>query len=204
MRTEYLLPPGIVDVSTKAYATLEDRIDYLDPSVVLTGLIDRVDATALPALLAQFHVDFTRPGISEDEMREKIKGSVDWHRHKGTPDAVAGIVADITGITPTIKERKYFLLGHSALCIDEISKPASPGFRVGLAQLGIHGLGLPDKWFSADVILDSHQAGQSQVKSADVDPLVMAVKPARTWHTTRFAPTLLGHPDYGRLGIDTF
>jgi hypothetical protein len=204
MRTSDLIPPGIAEVRSQAYAALVDRFNYLDPTVVLTGLVDRVSASALPVLLAQWHVDFVKAGGDEGYLRDKIKGSVDWHRRKGTPDAVAGLVSEITGITPTIKERRYFLMGQSALGMDEISKPPNPGFRVGLAQLGIHGLGMPDKWFLTDVILDSRQAGQSQVKAADVDPLVAAVKPTRTWHTTRFAPTLLGHPDYGRLGIDTF
>ncbi len=204
MRTEELLPEGILDDSTRAYASLVDRFDYLDPSVVLVDLLDRVDASALPTLLAQFHVDFVRPGAGEEDQRELVKTSVDWHRRKGTPDAVAGLVADITGVAPRVKERRYFILGQSALNLDEISKPPRPGFRVGQSQLGVHGLGMPDMWFTADVVLDSGQAAGAEVSAAAVDPLVAAVKPARTWATVRFSPMRLGHADYCRLGVDTF
>jgi hypothetical protein len=193
-----------VDDSSRAYAGLVDRFDYLDPSVALVNLIDRVDASALPALLAQFHVDFFPVDGGEELMREKIKGSVDWHRRKGTPDAVAELIQEMTGLVPTVKERKYFVIGQSALDLDEISKPPAPGFQIGLSQLDIHGLGLPDKWHLADVVLSSSHAQAQGVTATDVDPLVQAVKPVRTWHTTRFSPMLLGHADYGRLCIDHF
>jgi len=201
MRTERILPPGIADDSSKAYAGLVDRLDCLDVSVTLVDLIDRVDASALPSLLTQFHVDFVRPGSREATLRRKILGSVAWHRRKGTPAAVAAIVEEMTGICPLVRERRYFVLGVSILG-DEINRPPFPGFQVGIGLLGIDGLGVPDRWFEADVILASGQAKALGVTSADAQTPAAAVAPARTWLTVRFAPFVLGDAAYGRLGLD--
>ena len=203
MWTERILPPGIVDVSSRAYAGLVDRFDELDPSVTLVDLIDLVDVSALPTLLAQFHVDFVRPGSSEVALRGKIKGSVAWHRRKGTPEAVAGLVEEMLDIRPAVRERRYFVLGVSGLG-DQINRPPFPGFQVGRSRLGVDGLGIPDRWFVADILLESGAAGALGVRAADVDPLVRSAAPARTWAVTRFGPLLAGDPEYGRLGIDVF
>jgi len=203
MQTERILPPGIIDDSSLAYAALVDRFDALDPSVTLVDLIDRVDASALPSLLAQFHVDFVRPGSGERALREKVAGSVAWHRRKGTPDAVAGLVEEMTGLRPAIWERRYFALGVSGLG-GAVHAPPRPGFLAGLSRLGVAGLGMPDLWFVADVVFSGKEARAAGVTAGDVEPLAAAVRPARTWTTVRFWPFVLGDGVYGRLGLDVF
>jgi len=204
MRTEPLLPPGIRDDAARAHASLVDRFDALDPAVTLVDLIDRVDASALPSLLAQFHVDFVKPGEGEARHRARIKDSVAWHSRKGTPDAVADLIWEMLEIRPQVREpRRYFVLGASALG-DTVSGPPWPGFQAGISRLGVTGLGMPRLWFLADVILPGNEAKARAVTQAELVPLIRAVKPARAWVTARFTPLLLGDPDYGRLGVDLF
>lgn len=203
MLTEDLLPPGIADESGKALAAIVDGIELLDVSLPLVNLVDRVSQNILPHLLDQFHVDFIRPDASEEERREKVKNSVDWHRRKGTPAHLEELIREMTGLTAQIREKKYFLLGRTGLG-QPLAQPPRPGFRLGSSKLGKDGLGMPDRWFEFDVRLDSRSARASGLASRDVDALAMAVKPARCRHVARFGPILLGHPQYSRLGVDTF
>ncbi|WP_027190077.1 phage tail protein [Fundidesulfovibrio putealis] len=203
MLTEDLLPPGIADESGKALAAIVDGIELLDLSVPLVNLVDRAAPDILPHLLDQFHVDFIRPDASEEDRREKVKNSVDWHRRKGTPAHLEALVREMTGLTSRIREKKYFLLGRTGLG-QPLAQPPRSGFRLGSSKLGRDGLGMPDRWFEFDINLDSRQARESAVAARDVDALATAVKPARCRHVTRFGPILLGHPQYARLGVDTF
>ena len=126
----------------------------MDRSAVIPLLIDRVTATAIPVLLEQFHVDFCRPDATETQRRQLIKRSVPWHRTKGTPGALRELVEYWYGITPTIRERGYFLLGSSRLDQDGMGQPPQTPFSLGVSRLGSR-LHLPEtSIFDFDVVVN--------------------------------------------------
>ena len=132
-----LLPPSINDAHGRAIAGLVDRLAALDPAVVLTTDIDRVDASVLPHLVREMRLEpFVDSATPEATVRALLKQAVALHRHRGTPWAVeqvlaaAGLVADVVewhGMDPpgprhTFQVTAYVadnLTGDATLLTDE-------------------------------------------------------------------------------------
>lgn len=106
MADERLLPAGIRDESTRAYNEILDRFGEIDLTALLVYLINRVEASALPHLIEQFHIQGYEGGDlagTEEQKRAVIKGSITLHRHKGTKYAVIEALKAL-GITSRVKE----------------------------------------------------------------------------------------------------
>jgi hypothetical protein len=202
MAERRIIPPGIRDAVAVAYADLLGRYDAMDRSAVIPLLVDRVTATAIPVLLEQFHVDFCRPDATETQRRQLVKRSIPWHRVKGTPGALRELVEYWYGITPTIRERTYFLLGSSRLGQEGLGVAPSTPFCLGLAKAGARlSLPRPGK-FHFDVIIAHADAVAASVVRADVAAMATAMMPARSRATVRFRGFRLGDATYSQLGRD--
>ncbi|WP_318367373.1 phage tail protein I [Enterobacter sp.] len=111
-----LLPPPLA--SDERFSILAniaaERFTQIDLTALLVYLIDIVDASALPTLAEQFHVQglegwlFTR---NEQEKRELIKQAIELHKYKGTPWAVRRVL-EILSLPGTISE--WFEYGGKA------------------------------------------------------------------------------------------
>lgn len=80
-----LLPESIADERCTALDACSQRLESLDIAVVLTLLIDVVDASALPHLAWQFHVENFDSSAPAADQRAAIRASVEEHRRRGTP-----------------------------------------------------------------------------------------------------------------------
>lgn len=83
-----LLPDSIADARGQALDACSQRLDELDWSVVLTWLIDRAPADALPLLAWQLHVEEYDSSPPPAEQRQLIRESIEVHRRRGTPWAI--------------------------------------------------------------------------------------------------------------------
>ncbi|EAB8209776.1 phage tail protein I [Salmonella enterica] len=111
-----LLPPPLV--SDERFSILAniaaERFAQIDLTALLVYLVDIVDASALPSLAGQFHVQglegwlFT---VNEQEKRELIKQAIELHKYKGTPWAVRRVL-EILSLPGTISE--WFEYGGKA------------------------------------------------------------------------------------------
>lgn len=201
MAERRIIPPGIQDDVATHYADLLGRLDVLDRSAVIPLLIDRVTATAVPILMEQFHVDFCRPDATVTQRRQLIKRSIPWHRTKGTPGALRELVEYWYGITPTIRERRYFLLGSSRLGSDGLGQPPVRPFLLGTSKLGSR-LHLPETCiFDFDVIVEHADAVAAKVSRADLTAMAQIMRPARSRVSVRFRGFHCGDT-YSRLGRD--
>ena len=89
-----LLPPPPL-ASDERFSILAniaaERFAQLDLTALMVYLVDLVDASALPALAEQFHVQGLEGWLfttDEREKRELIKQAIELHKYKGTIWAV--------------------------------------------------------------------------------------------------------------------
>ncbi|MGC6751651.1 phage tail protein I, partial [Escherichia coli] len=93
-----LLPPPPL-ASDERFSILAniaaERFAQLDLTALMVYLIDQVDASALPALAEQFHVQGLEGWLlttDEREKRELIKQAIELHKYKGTIWAVRRVL----------------------------------------------------------------------------------------------------------------
>ncbi|WP_414165200.1 phage tail protein I [Superficieibacter sp. BNK-5] len=111
-----LLPPPLA--SDERFSILAniaaERFAQLDLTALLVYLVDLVDASALPSLAEQFHVQGLEGWLfasDEQEKRELIKQAIELHKYKGTPWAVRRVL-EILSLPGTIAE--WFEYGGKA------------------------------------------------------------------------------------------
>ncbi|ASG90107.1 phage tail protein I [Salmonella enterica subsp. salamae] len=111
-----LLPPPLA--SDERFSILAniaaERFAQLDMTTLLVYLVDVVDASALPSLAEQFHVQGLEGWLfasNEQEKRELIKQAIELHKYKGTPWAVRRVL-EILSLPGTISE--WFEYGGKA------------------------------------------------------------------------------------------
>lgn len=99
-----LLPPNLQgDINLSAIGAAADRALEFDLSVLLTRNIDTVNASVLPFLAWEFHVEGYDEATTDDERRSLIKNSLVLHRYKGTRWAVERVLA-LLGFDGTVVE----------------------------------------------------------------------------------------------------
>ena len=121
-----LLPPPPL-ASDERFSILAniaaERFAQLDLTALMVYLIDQVDASALPALAEQFHVQGLEGWLfttDEREKRELIKQAIELHKYKGTIWAVRRVL-EILSLPGSISEwfeyggRAYFFKVDIAL-----------------------------------------------------------------------------------------
>lgn len=121
-----LLPPPPL-ASDERFSILAniaaERFAQLDLTALMVYLVDLVDASALPALAEQFHVQGLEGWLfttDEREKRELIKQAIELHKYKGTIWAVRRVL-EILSLPGTISEwfeyggRAYFFKVDIAL-----------------------------------------------------------------------------------------
>ncbi|MBJ4230017.1 phage tail protein I, partial [Salmonella enterica subsp. enterica serovar Weltevreden] len=103
-----LLPPPLA--SDERFSILAniaaERFAQIDLTALLVYLVDIVDASALPSLAGQFHVQGLEGWLfaaNEQEKRELIKQAIELHKYKGTPWAVRRVL-EILSLPGTISE----------------------------------------------------------------------------------------------------
>lgn len=111
-----LLPPPLA--SDERFSILAniaaERFAQIDLTALLVYLVDIVDASALPSLAGQFHVQELEGWLfaaNEQEKRELIKQAIELHKYKGTPWAVRRVL-EILSLPGTISE--WFEYGGKA------------------------------------------------------------------------------------------
>lgn len=111
-----LLPPPLA--SDERFSVLAniaaERFAQIDLTALLVYLVDIVDASALPSLAGQFHVQRLEGWLfaaNEQEKRELIKQAIELHKYKGTPWAVRRVL-EILSLPGTISE--WFEYGGKA------------------------------------------------------------------------------------------
>ncbi|EJX3167986.1 phage tail protein I [Salmonella enterica] len=111
-----LLPPPLA--SDKRFSVLAniaaERFAQIDLTALLVYLVDIVDASALPSLAGQLHVQGLEGWLfaaNEQEKRELIKQAIELHKYKGTPWAVRRVL-EILSLPGTISE--WFEYGGKA------------------------------------------------------------------------------------------
>ena len=67
-------------------------VQALIPEVLLYSRIDELPETVLDLLSWQLHVDFWTPDLEIEKKRALIKGSIGWHRRKGTIRAIKKVL----------------------------------------------------------------------------------------------------------------
>lgn len=91
-----LQPPLAGDERFTRLANLAaDRFAQLDLTALLIYLVDLVDASALPSLAEQFHVQGLEGWLfarDERQKRDLIKQAIELHRYRGTPWAVRQVL----------------------------------------------------------------------------------------------------------------
>lgn len=88
---ERLVPAGIRDARSLAFAQLAARLGALPTEVLLTTLVSAVDASLLPYLAEHYSVtgyDGWLLATTDDERRALILKAIELHIHKGTPWSV--------------------------------------------------------------------------------------------------------------------
>ena len=112
-----LLPPPPL-ASDERFSILAniaaERFAQLDLTALMVYLVDLVDASALPALAEQFHVQGLEGWLfttDEREKRELIKQAIELHKYKGTICAVRRVL-EILSLPGTISE--WFEYGGKA------------------------------------------------------------------------------------------
>ncbi|EKO6604375.1 phage tail protein I [Salmonella enterica] len=111
-----LLPPPLA--SDERFSVLAniaaERFAQIDLTALLVYLVDIVDASALPSLAGQLHVQGLEGWLfaaNEQEKRELIKQAIELHKYKGTPWAVRRVL-EILSLPGTISE--WFEYGGKA------------------------------------------------------------------------------------------
>lgn len=110
-----LLPPLASDERFSILANIAaERFAQLDMTTLLVYLVDIVDASALPSLAEQFHVQGLEGWLfasNEQEKRELIKQAIELHKYKGTVWAVRRVL-EILSLPGAITE--WFEYGGKA------------------------------------------------------------------------------------------
>ncbi|EOX8480704.1 phage tail protein I [Salmonella enterica subsp. indica] len=113
---KHLLPPPLA--SDERFSILAniaaERFAQLDMTTLLVYLVDVVDASALPSLAEQFHVQGLEGWLfasDEQEKRELIKQAIELHKYKGTVWAVRRVL-EILSLPGAITE--WFEYGGKA------------------------------------------------------------------------------------------
>ncbi|EEJ9033292.1 phage tail protein I [Salmonella enterica subsp. enterica serovar Oslo] len=113
---KHLLPPPLA--SDERFSILAniaaERFAQLDMTTLLVYLVDVVDASALPSLAEQFHVQGLEGWLfasDEQEKRELIKQVIELHKYKGTVWAVRRVL-EILSLPGAITE--WFEYGGKA------------------------------------------------------------------------------------------
>ncbi|ECF6053643.1 phage tail protein I [Salmonella enterica subsp. salamae] len=113
---KHLLPPPLA--SDERFSILAniaaERFAQLDMTTLLVYLVDIVDASALPSLAEQFHVQGLEGWLfasNEQEKRELIKQAIELHKYKGTVWAVRRVL-EILSLPGAITE--WFEYGGKA------------------------------------------------------------------------------------------
>ncbi|MBJ5935575.1 phage tail protein I [Salmonella sp. NW307] len=111
-----LLPPPLAsDEHFSVLANIAaERFAQIDLTALLVYLVDIVDASALPSLAGQLHVQGLEGWLfaaNEQEKRELIKQAIELHKYKGTPWAVRRVL-EILSLPGTISE--WFEYGGKA------------------------------------------------------------------------------------------
>ncbi|ECE4345346.1 phage tail protein I [Salmonella enterica] len=111
-----LLPPPLA--SDERFSVLAniaaERFAQIDLTALLVYLVDIVDASALPSLAGQLHVQGLEGWLfaaNEQKKRELIKQAIELHKYKGTPWAVRRVL-EILSLPGTISE--WFEYGGKA------------------------------------------------------------------------------------------
>ncbi|VYU52380.1 phage tail protein I [Metakosakonia massiliensis] len=111
----HLPPPLARDERFSLLANIAaERFAQMDLTALLIYLVDLVDASALPSLAEQFHVQGLEGWLfarNEKEKRELIKQAIELHKYKGTPWAVRRVL-EILSLPGTIAE--WFEYGGKA------------------------------------------------------------------------------------------
>lgn len=177
-----LVQPGVRDDSSVALDGLAQRITDLPRSAVAVYDIDHVDASALPHLLEQFSVDFVKPDLTEAQKRALIKGSIPWHRIKGTDGALKDVTESLLGVRPEIRHKRYFIAGWSRAGVDPAHNPPAQ--------------------FEPDIVFDSDAAAAAGILRKDAQAITDAVYRGSAQPTVRFQRFIAGSWEYGLAGID--
>ncbi|MBJ3622521.1 phage tail protein I [Salmonella enterica subsp. enterica serovar Weltevreden] len=108
-------PPLASDERFSVLANIAaERFAQIDLTALLVYLVDIVDASALPSLAGQLHVQGLEGWLfaaNEQEKRELIKQAIELHKYKGTPWAVRRVL-EILSLPGTISE--WFEYGGKA------------------------------------------------------------------------------------------
>ncbi|MFW5988626.1 MAG: phage tail protein I [Desulfosudaceae bacterium] len=92
-----LLPDSIRDDKTISAAAdaLDDELRKVNSLLDTPALYERLDdlpEEAVDALAWQYHVDFWEPDLSIERKRDLVRGSIGWHKYKGTVQSVRQIM----------------------------------------------------------------------------------------------------------------
>ncbi len=97
-----LLPSSIAEDETirAAALALDEELQFANDGrslVFIYSRIDEIEEPLLSILAHQMHVDYWDPDLPLETKRELVKGSIPWHRIKGTPMAVETMVKTVIG-----------------------------------------------------------------------------------------------------------
>ncbi|MBI9092719.1 MAG: phage tail protein I [Desulfobacterium sp.] len=97
-----LLPSSIAEDDTirAAALALDEELQFANDGISLVFIysrIDEIEEPLLSILAHQMHVDYWDPDLSLETKRDLVKGSIPWHRIKGTPMAVETMVKTVIG-----------------------------------------------------------------------------------------------------------
>ncbi|RXZ84575.1 phage tail protein I [Paenibacillaceae bacterium] len=95
-----LVPPNLRnDPTISAAAESLDRqlkdVTTLIPQLSIVHHIDTLPEQWVDELAWQWHVDFYDPDLSLEQRRDLVKNALPWHKRKGTPSAVAELIAAV-------------------------------------------------------------------------------------------------------------
>lgn len=96
MADKRLIPDGIRDANTEAFNKLIDRFSNLDLTKLLIYIINNVDASVLPHLAWQFHIEGWELAETVAEKRALIKKAIELHRYKGTKWALLNVLKELS------------------------------------------------------------------------------------------------------------
>ncbi len=84
---------AILNAASAAFRKLADKAEML----ILLPNIDRQPSEIVDALAYHYHVDFYDASLPLETRRELVKNHNEWHRIKGTPEAVERIIQTVFG-----------------------------------------------------------------------------------------------------------
>jgi phage tail P2-like protein len=92
-----ILPPNIAQDPkvAAAAAALDAELKAVTQAVdqcLFISRLDNLSGPVLDLLARQYHVDFYEPDLPLEQKRSLVKGSLDWHKRKGTPAAVEELI----------------------------------------------------------------------------------------------------------------